>query len=185
MTLSNSKRAPVQTGALAPQQWSEAEILAKMREGTKSVHEIRCRSLVIPVRILSIDEVNQVRRESIMQAQLVKGDDIDKNVAIQRFTLKLASQLQPGGAPVLTDKILSQMSVDEVNFLYNDYIVVSERVNPSVETISDTEFRELVDALKKNHASANDFSLLQLKAICGAYQDLIQRQDAQKSQKAN
>jgi hypothetical protein len=155
------------------------DLLAKMRAGTREVHEIRMRELVIPVRVLSITEMNDIRRDALRSAIASQGDEVDKNVITQKSTLKLATNVVKGGAPFLSDKVLSLMSVDEINYLYNEYVRVCESVNPSVESIEPEQFRALVDALKKNTITSKDCSLVQLRAICTSYVDTIQRQEHQ------
>jgi hypothetical protein len=156
------------------------DMLKKLRAGTKEVHEIKMREMVIPVRVLSVDEMNAIRRDSIKQMTLLAGDETDRNLSTQKTTLKMASTIN--GAPVLGDKLLSLLSTDEINFIYNEYVKVMDDVNPSMEFISPDEFKALVEALKKNVITTRDCSLRQLKAICTAFQDLIQRQDSQTSQ---
>lgn len=152
-------------------------LLGKLRSGVKTTHEIKCRELVIPVRVLSIDEFNEVRRHSIAHATRSNGDETDKNLQAQKLTLKLASSITDG-VPLLGDKILSQLTLDEINFLYEEYLAVMDSVNPSMASISDEEFREIVDALKKNLTSSRRLSLLQLRAICTAFAELIQKPEA-------
>lgn len=154
---------------------SAEDLLAKARSGTKEVYEITLRDLVVPIRILAIDEVNAVRRAAIREATIKGGDEVDRNVEMQKACLKLASTISKGGGPILGDKILAILSVDEINHLYNEYIRVMDVCNPSLEHIQPDEFRTLIDALKKKTISASDCSLQQLRAICTAYVDLIQR----------
>lgn len=173
-----------QVAATPPDIQTAQDLLAKMRAGTKQHHEVRMRDLVIPVRILSIDEVNMIRRESVAEAQKTpNGDDIDKNVAIQKKTLMKASSIN--GKPFLGDKILSLMSVDEINYLYEEYIKAMDDVNPVVDRMTDEQLRFLIDAIKKNSVSARDLSLLQLRAVFSMFQDLIQRAATQDSPKGN
>jgi hypothetical protein len=165
----------------APQIVSAEDLLAKMRAGTKEVYDIRLRELVVPVRILTIDERQAIRREAIQKTAMAQGDETDKNVLIQKFTLKLASTIQKNGAPMLSDKLLSMLSLDEIQYLYDDYMRVTDSVNPNVETISPEKFRELVDALKKSLISSKDCSLLELRAICSAFVALILKLESQDS----
>jgi len=161
------------------------DLLAKMRAGVKEIHEIKMRELTIPVRVLSIDEMNLIRRDTLKKAMAEQGDQTDVDVFKQRSVLVLASTTGKDKIPFLSEKLLKMLTVDEINYLYNEYITVVESVNPSVETISNEQFRALVDALKKNIMSSKDCSLPQLKAICTAYADLIQRQETTSSHKAN
>ena len=153
------------------------DILAQLRAGVRETHEISLRSAKIPVRILSIDEVNKIRAEAKKLAMLSGGDETDQNVQIQKLTLQLASQVPKNTAPILSEKVLGMVTVDELATLFNEYINVLERVNPSIEHIAPESFRALVDALKKNVIQVKDLSLRQKDAICTAYVDLIQRQE--------
>lgn len=157
------------------------DLLARMRAGTKEVHEIRMRDQIFPVRVLSIDEVTAIRREALGQSAKLRGDDTDKNVWVQKLTLKLASTLSKNGAPLLSEKLLGLLSLDELQHLYAEYVRVADAVNPSLEQISPERFRALVDALKKNLVSSRDCSLLELRAICSAFAELIQRLESQDS----
>jgi hypothetical protein len=161
------------------------DLLAKMRAGTKEVYEIRCRDLVIPVRILSVDEVNAIRRDALLHVTKIQGDKVDENLERQKVALKLASTLKPGTAPILSDRLLSLMTVDEITYLYNEYIRVMDTVNPTLETMTDEQFRVLVDALKKKVITPRDCSLHQLREICTAFVDLILRLESQSSPPAN
>lgn len=155
------------------------DLLAKMREGTKAVHEIKIRSFTVQVRVLSIDEMNLVRRDAYKAALAIQGDNVDKDLITQKSILKLASTTDTsGGAPFLSDKVLGLMSTDEVCYLYDEYMKVLDNVNPALESISPEAFRELVDSLKKNLISANDLSIRQLKVICSSYVDLISQKDS-------
>jgi hypothetical protein len=76
---------------------------------------------------------------------------------------------------------MSYLSTDEMNDLFEQYIAVMESVNPSLEQMTEAEFRPMVEALKKNQITWKDLSLKQLRVICTAYQELIQRPDSQTS----
>lgn len=173
----NSSKAPTITTA--------EDLLKKLRAGVAETYIIKCRDLVVPVRVISIDEMNKIRREAEVLVARSSGDETDRNIAMQKETLQMASTLKVGGAPGLPARLLTLISVDEVNFLYNEYTKVLDEVNPNVETMSTDQFRQLVDAIKKNNAGVKDLSLPQLKAIFYAYQDLIQRLDTQTSPTAS
>lgn len=158
---------------------SADELLAKLRQGKKTVDEIRMGALTVPVRVISCDEVNMIRREAIRKSSIIQGDETDKNLEIQKNTLKLASTLKPGSAPFIGDKLLSLLSMDEISYLYEEFIRFMDNVNPALEHITPERFKEIIDALKKNIISPRDLSLLQLRAICLAYVDMIQRQATQ------
>jgi len=163
--------------ATPPNIVSAEDLLRKMRAGIKEDFLIKMRDLTIPVRILSIDELTQIRREAIKHASIMGGDDAEKNIFIEKTVLKMASTVH--GGPILSDKLLSIMSVDEINFLYSEYTKIQDDINPMLERIKPEQFRALVDAVKKKSVSSKDCSLHQLRAIFTAYQDLIERLETQ------
>lgn len=163
-------------GSQPPRIMTVEEQLAKMRAGKKEVHSIKLGEYTIPVRVLTVDEVNAIRRDAIRQASLmVNGDETDINLARQKETLKLATKITSGGAPILGDKALNAMTVDELSYLYDEYIRVMDSVNPNLNMMDPMQFRELVDALKKKAIFPRDCSLPQLREICSAFVDLILR----------
>lgn len=161
------------------------EILARMRMGKKTFSEIRMGDQVIPVRILSADEVNAIRHEAKVKVAKTGGDETDENLLIQKFTLQLASKMDNDPVPFINDKIMKYLSVDEIGYLYNELIHFWETMNPSLEQIEPERFRELVDALKKNSTSWNDCSLAERRVIFLAFVEWIQRPDIQTSQQVN
>lgn len=164
---------------------SPEEMLTQLRMGKKMSYEIQMGNLRIPMRVLSLDEEAEIRRVALKRTIQMGGDETDKNVEIEKATIKLATTTERGGVPYISDVLLARMTADEHTLLYSEYIVIRDRVNPSLEQIDPEEFQRLVDALKKNIVSKNDCSLRQLRAICGAFQDLIQRLETAASQKGS
>lgn len=160
------------------------DILARMRQGVKTTGLIRLRGFEVPVRVLSITESNSLRKEGIRTATTENGDEIDKNIAIQKATLRLASTLNPGSAPILLDKALDAMTIDELNHLYNEYVKFMDDVNPSFEMMPSDQVNALTEALKKNSVSARDLSLRDLRVVCSMFAELIQTMENQDSLKA-
>jgi hypothetical protein len=162
----------------APEILEQSEVLRRLRVGVKEVYEIDLRGMKIPVRVLSNSEFMEIRGYAKKNVATRGGDKLDEDVETERLTLQYASTVPKGSAPLLGEKVLRDLAVDELNYLYNEYMTVLDRVNPSLESIQPEEFRLIVDALKKNVITARDCSLRQLRAICTAYVDLIQRQDS-------
>lgn len=163
---------------------SAEDLLAKMRAGTKEVYEIRIRGLVIPVRILSIDEEIDLRSRMIAQNSRSGGDDISLAALIQKETLRTATFIAKNNSS-MPDRFFTELKRDELSYLFNEYFKILEDVNPTLEQIKPESFMALVDAIKKNNVNANDLSLAQLKAVFISYQDLIQRMDIQTSPEGN
>lgn len=163
----------------APQMLSIEERLKQLRAGVDAVYPIRMRQLEVPVRVLSIDEIMACRAQAKKSRMQAGQDDIFEDVELEIATLSLAAQI-PAGSPtgsMLPEKMLRALSADELNFLYKEFCVVMNRVNPSAANMDPKDFRQLVEALKKNLVTSKDLSLMQLKAICSAFQDMIQRQE--------
>jgi hypothetical protein len=160
------------------------DILAQMRKGIQETYEIRLRGALIPVRVLTVTEMNDARREGLSAAIAIKGDETDKNLFQQKTILKLASTIVKGAGPMLSDKLLDMLSADELDFIYREYINIVDRVNPDMEQMTEEEFRHLVDMVKKNTMTSRECTLRQLRVIFTAYQDLIQRQASQTSHQA-
>lgn len=161
------------------------DILSKMRMGRMTVSEIRMGHQVVPVRVLSADEINAIRHEAKAKVAKTGGDETDENFFIQKITLQLASVTGLSGVPFLHDKIMKQLTVDEIGYLYNELIKFWDTFNPSLEVIHPDRFRDLVEALKKNAISWNDCSTPERKAIFICFQDMIQRQASQTSQQVS
>lgn len=161
----------------APQITTAEDIVSKLRQGVRETYQIEMRGAVIPVRVLSADEMNRIRQQAIKDNAVAGGDETDKNLKVQEATLVLASQVPAGSAPMLSQRVLKMLTVDEITYLFEQYIGVLQRVNPSLDTISADEFRALVDALKKKSVSPKDLSLRQLRGICSHFVEGTQTQE--------
>lgn len=155
------------------------DLLVKLRGGSKELYEIRLRELIVPVRMLPLDELLDIRNRMINQNAKVAGDQANLASLVQKETLRAAATISKGEPGVLSDRLLSMLTLDEVIYLYNEYQKVCEQMNPSLEQVSPEQFQLLVQAIKKNSVSAKDCSLPQLRAIFISYQDLIQRLEIQ------
>ncbi len=164
----------------APVLISAEDLLAKLRGGSREVYEIRLRDLTIPVRMLPLDELLDIRNRMMNQNAKVGGDKANLATLVQKETLLAAATIagQPG---VLSGRLLSLLTLDEMIYLYNEYQKLCEEMNPSLEQVGPEQFQMLVQAVKKNNVSASDLSLPQLRAIFISYQDLIQRLDIRTS----
>lgn len=160
------------------------DMIAKMRGGTKSVYDLRAGGLIIPVRILSLDEEIDVRANMIALNNRKSGDQVSLAAMVQKETLKRASFIASESSS-MPDRFFDDLRRDELIFIYNEYTKIVEEVNPALDQIKPEQFRAMVEAIKKNSVTANDLSLPQLRAVFIAYQDLIQRLDSQTLPKDN
>jgi len=148
------------------------DLLARMRQGIKETYMIHLRGYEIPVRVLSCSEVSQIRNAALRDQKVTGVDDAEKNLSVMKMTLERSSTPQ-GSAPALPRKVIDLLSIDELNYLYDEYIRVMEELNPSIEHIEPERFQAFVDALKKNSISEKGLSMPVLRAICRAYVALI------------
>lgn len=168
------------TGSMSPE-----EFVKTLRKGVDETYFIAMRGRQIPVRVLSVDEVNSIRKDGYAHQAKTSSDDTDRHLHVQKTTLALATRMKVNEHPVLTERILSIMTVDEVGHLYNEYMLVLGRVNPGLEEMLPEQFAQLVAAVKKNHVGWKDLSLGQLRAIFTDWAALIQAQAEQPSPAAS
>lgn len=169
----------------APDLTTVDDLLKKMRAGINEVHDVKFRDLTIPLRVLSQDEYNTIRRNAKITNETNGGDETDFNIMMQKMALIRASEVRPGTPGVLSEKLLSRLTNDELAFIYGEYVRVNDMVNPNIEAMSEEQFRMVVDALKKNTISSRDLSLPQLREICTAFVDLILRLEEQRLRTAS
>lgn len=150
------------------------EILNKMRLGVNFRWPIRIRDFEVTVRPLSMAETIEVM--SKVAAELKRQPDIYKNkvhehALIAKEHLILATTSQPGaGDFLLTHAVLNAFTPDELITLYKEYVSVTEKCDPSIESMPADELRRMVEVLKKTPPEEQDsqlteLSFLQLKAL--------------------
>lgn len=160
------------------------DMLAKLRQGSLPTYPLRIRALEMPVRVVTNTE--QIEMRGVVQRKALEktkvGQVVDSlwvDVATMKLMLMYASTIPAAsGVPMLSEKLLDELSSDELTYIYNEYMVIMDKVNPGLEQLTPEEFQILVDGVKKNLVSSKDCTLRQLKGIFTAYQDLIQRVDS-------
>jgi hypothetical protein len=175
MTMSRTEATP-------PAIVSADDMLKKLRAGVKEISEINIRGLSFVVRIISINEMLDIRAKAKSIASTRNGDITLENALVQQLTLIAASTINKG-APGLPESFLSKVSLSELTLIYEEYLKFYDDCNPSLERIGQAQMEALIEAIKKNTISWRDCSLSQLRAVFMLYQDMIQRQDSQESQK--
>lgn len=161
------------------------DLLKKLREGVQTSFTIENRGIKAVVRIISNVEMAQIRREAMTYAATFGGDETEKNLFIQRGTLALACTDAYTKIPSIPPKFWEIISLDELKYFYEEYVLIMDNVNPSLESLSSDQFRALVDALKKNIVSPKELSMRQLRAICSAFAELIRQAEHRASQMDN
>lgn len=159
-------------GPRTPSQ-KELPILELMREGVDYRFELKIRALSLKARPLANIELINANVEA--SKRLTALDElgrveVTRSVLIAQEILRAATSSDVGAQDSpLTDYIIERMSPDETQELYKQYLSGVERVNPSLESLSEEEIRALVEQVKKspNRAYAlTELSFLGLRAIC-------------------
>lgn len=150
------------------------EVLTKMRLGVEWRWPIRIRGFEVMVRPLSMAETIEVM--SRVAAELKRSPDLYKNrvhehALLAKEHLILATTSQPGaGDYKLTHPVLNDFTPDEIVALYKEYVTITEKCDPSIESLPADELKRMVADLKKTSREELDslltaLSFLQLKAV--------------------
>lgn len=129
------------------------EILTKMRMGVDWRWPIRIRDFEVTVRPLSMAEtievMSRVANELKRQPEIYKNR-VHEHALLAKEHLILATTSQPGAGDFrLTHAVLNEFSPDELIALYKEYVSVTEKCDPAIESMSSDELRSMVATLKK------------------------------------
>ena len=127
--------------------------LEAMRAGVEYRHPVQCRNFSLLLRPLTANENLQVYnavQSELMKAPAAARNAVHEHVLLAREYLKKASTSDVGQAVgEITDPMLDYMTNDEILHLHKQYLVVMDKCNPSLETMSEQDLVILVDAFKK------------------------------------
>lgn len=149
--------------------------LAAMRAGTEYRFEIRLRQFVMNCRPLTLSETNNVTskvRAEMMKLPPEERTSVNESTYLAKAFLELSSTSAPGVYdPQLTHVLMDEMTADEIQYLYKQYVQVTARANPALEELDRAELDLLVEALKKSPKEALasqliGLSFLQLLNVC-------------------
>lgn len=148
--------------------------LDAMRMGVEYKFAVKCRGLNILMRPLSSFEIVQAAHnvaDRLSDMQPHKRAGVVESLLLAGEKLELASTSDVNANdPQITKAIIERMTPDEVDYLWKQYCLGCERVNPSLEKMSTEEVAQLVAEVKKNPArmfqTLIDLSSLQLANIC-------------------
>jgi hypothetical protein len=155
--------------------------LAAMRAGIDYTFEISLRQFKMRCRPLTIAETasitSQVRSE-MMKLPPDERTALQENLMLAKAYLERSSTSGPGVYdPQITHAILGEMTADEIQHLYKQYVLVEARANPMLEQLPKEELQSLVELLKKTPQEAlvselTGLSILHLVSLC---RELISR----------
>ena len=137
-----------------------------MRAGVSYSHIISIRKFQLKVRPISNHEQLQVASEVQKKMAVLTMDmrnQLTEHQIVARETLKFASTSDVGKTDWgITDIIMDKMTPDEIQFLFQQYVQVTDRTNPKLEKMTNEQLEELVVALKKTPADRLDLELIEV-----------------------
>lgn len=149
---------------------SMIEQLEQMRMGVDYRFPVQLRAFKVMLRPLSVSEMMECTSNTaqyisqISESQRTRVTEhlyFAKQILVKASTPEVDSNIQPE----LTDYLLSKMTNEEVQFLYKQYVAITDKCNPILEEMTIEEVKELVDEVKKNPSALIDLSFLDLVNI--------------------
>lgn len=153
------------------------EQLAAMRSGYKVDLRIKIGGLEIPVRLMPADEEASVIANAKLQVKVPEKVDSRLQTASAIMKAILVAAANVDGTPYLSQKFLKELSHQELNSFYDQYVTLCDSVNPEFEALSNEKIAEMIVAVKKKEKAANDFFTSDLAAIGRYFLAQIQAQD--------
>jgi hypothetical protein len=142
------------------------DVLDLMRLGCDARFPVKLRGFEVSLRPLTIAETVQLAGE--VGEELAKKPNIARNAITEHVifsikTLTMASTSAPEkGDQKLTEYVLQSLTPDELHYLFKEYCIGNDRLNPSLEKLSMDNLNELVALVKKNHSALIELSFLEL-----------------------
>lgn len=143
--------------------------LEAMRLGVDYRQQLRLRGFSYSVRPLSIAEVTAVtNRVADFMDRLPPASRtaVQEHLFYARETLKTAGTPEPFSTvePRVTDYLLDRMTPEELEHLFSQYVAMTDRVNPSLETMTAEQLKLLESELLKKKAESLRSELIELSS---------------------
>jgi len=146
------------------------DILDLMRMGIDARFPVQLREYKIFLRPLSVVELVKVSAEV---AEALERQPKNNRNAIIEHTLYAQITLQAASTshmdkfdPQLPCALLQQLTIDELNHMFKQYVAGVDKIDPMLEKMSEERINELVAMAKKNPLILTEFSLLELVNAC-------------------
>lgn len=146
--------------------------LELMRSGIEASFEIGIREYRIKVRPLTTLEVIQATADAAEAFEKLPEPqrlNITMSLMSAMYQLNRASSIDVGELGKLSLALMQMMSADEINSLWKQYIRVTDKVNPSLDSVSMEQLVSWTESLKKNsdpHYLLTDLSISNLISLC-------------------
>ncbi|NJM94446.1 MAG: hypothetical protein HC842_07125, partial [Cytophagales bacterium] len=128
--------------------------LENMRLGVDYKAPVQLRGFTLTLRPLSVAETiqicSEVNQEWLKLPEFARTGIMQNTLMAQKTLVKASTPSPDIYSPQITEMVLQNMTPDEIIFLYNEYRIICERVNPSLEELPRDKLDELVEEIKKN-----------------------------------
>lgn len=117
------------------------------------------------LRPISNSEMMQVYHnvwEHCAKLPISARNKVSEDHATAREILKQASSPFGEYVPSITDPVLDGLTMDQVTFLYKEWLATCERVNPNVDKMTTEQLQGIVDLVKKNNPEDLEYQLTDL-----------------------
>lgn len=127
--------------------------IAAMRMGTAYRVPVVIRQFETLFRVLSMKEVLERAHKVASHISGLPANartQMNEHYFMARETLKMASTSDVGKEDMtVSDPMLDEMTIDEVMYMYRQYIDATDKVNPALEYFDNDTIKALVEDLKK------------------------------------
>lgn len=153
------------------------DILRLMRAGTDYKFQIKVREFAVEMRPLSSIELIGTAKHVVKVMAEGGRTPIEESLLSAMIKLEKASTPVGGTFPKLPVAVLEQMTADEIDNLYTQWLSECEKVNPSMDLMTEDELIVLVDSVKKSPLGINiALNSLSFRALANMSRHLIQRE---------
>ena len=154
---------------------SAAELLAALRSGNTQVLELAVGVAKVPCRLINAGEEAKliVQAKSKASKQNPNGVKLELFESVQLMKDVLASATTIDGAPGLPMGFLDELTSQEIEALYDQYITLNRTINPNIQTLSQDEINELIGGIKKKSLSTKNLFSYQVLAVGKYFLDVI------------
>lgn len=153
----------------APVAQSPEQRLALMRKGYVADLKLKLGGLEVPTRILPAQEQAEIMAQARMDAKIPESVKSPKDIsALQGINVKirvLDAATTIGACRYLGEKFLKQLTDEELDHAWDQWLYTQKFVNPDFDALSHDEVLDLIDAIKKKEQSARDCYSWQLAGI--------------------
>lgn len=139
--------------------------LQAMRLGINYRHPIVIRGFTLQVRPLThMEQVETTQEVSAVMMDLpesARNRITEHSILCKKILVKASTSDVDANDPQITEMVLDRMTNEELQFLFKQYVSITDKCNPSLDAISINEVNELVADLKKNPTQLTELTFLQ------------------------